>query len=63
MYGATQKNVSSTAHVDFTVAALRRLPRGTIHMSGLYDEKKDDFIAMDVGKAEFQRQVRLRYKC
>jgi hypothetical protein len=63
LYGGTHDNSTSTTHVQFTMATLRALPRGTIVTQGVYDKKTDSWPDVHLDRAGFQRQVHLRYDC
>jgi hypothetical protein len=63
LYGGTHDNSTSTASVEFTMAKLRALPRGTILTQGVYDKKTDGWPDVHLDRAGFQRQVRTRYDC
>jgi hypothetical protein len=62
MYGGTKNNSSSTSTVTFTVASLRGLPPGSIRIISNREEV-NQYPALNVDRAEFQRQVHRQFDC
>jgi hypothetical protein len=63
LYGWTKDNSSSTAHVHFTMEALRNDARGTILVWAGHSDANGHDAFLHVGSAEFQRHVRDHFDC